>query len=123
MEETFLSRFDALDVRVRKVLQTCAVWGTSFQLTDVIQMHPEMEERDIESSLDCAIDEMILIEQEIEEHDEEDSILQRMDQTSVIGSSHRVLEVSIGGTGKSIAGERYYQFSHAMWRKNVLATM
>jgi hypothetical protein len=40
IEETFLSRFDALDVRVRKVLQTCAVLGLSFALTDVIKVHP-----------------------------------------------------------------------------------
>ena len=116
MEETFLSRFDALDVRVRKVLQTCAVWGISFQLTDIIQMHPEMDESDIESSLDYAIDEMILLEQEIEEHDEEESTQQH----TVHGES---VPVSVNGTGKTMAGERYFQFSHATWRKNVLATM
>ena len=118
MEETFLSRFDALDVRVRKVLQTCAVWGISFQLTDVIQMHPEMDESDIESSLDYAIDEMILLEQEIEEHDEDESTLQRTDHTRETGES---VPVSVNGTG--FVGERYFQFSHATWRKNVLATM
>ena len=118
MEETFLSRFDALDVRVRKVLQTCAVWGISFQLTDVIQMHPEMDESDIESSLDYAIDEMILLEQEIEEHDEDESTLQHTDHTRETGES---VPVSVNGTG--IVGERYFQFSHATWRKNVLATM
>jgi hypothetical protein len=123
MEETFLSRFDALDVRVRKVLQTCAVWGLSFQLSDVSQVHPEMDENDIELSLDCAIDEMILLEQEIEENDDEESTLQRFELASEIGSSRRVGPFSNSGTGRSVAGERYFQFSHAMWRKNVLATM
>jgi AAA ATPase domain/Adenylate and Guanylate cyclase catalytic domain len=119
MEETFLSRFDALDVRVRKVLQTCAVWGISFQLSDVVQVHPEMDEGDIESSLDFAMDEMILIEQEIEENDDDE-----IDLASDIESSRRAAgPFSQSGVSRSVTGERYFQFSHAMWRKNVLATM
>jgi Adenylate and Guanylate cyclase catalytic domain len=119
MEETFLSRFDVLDVRVRKVLQTCAVWGISFQLSDVVQVHPEMDEGDIESSLDFAMDEMILIEQEIEENDDDE-----IDLASDLGSSRRATgPFSQGGVSRSVSGERYFQFSHAMWRKNVLATM
>lgn len=116
MEETFLSRFDALDVRVRKVLQTCAVWGLSFQLSDVIRVHPEMDESDIESSIDFAIDEMILTEQV----DDELSVQSCSESETVemMGSP------SAGsGTGKSGINERFFQFSHAMWRKNVLATM
>ena len=120
MEETFLSRFDALDVRVRKVLQTCAVWGISFQLSDVVQVHPEMDESDIESSLDYAMDEMILVEQEVEENDDEE-----IEVESEVGSSRRTTggPFSQSGTSRSAAVERYFQFSHAMWRKNVLATM
>ena len=120
MEETFLSRFDALDVRVRKLLQTCAVWGISFQLSDVIKMHPEMDESDIELSLDYAIDEMILLEQEMEEHDEDESTKQLTENKTENGEG---VPISVTGTGNSLAGERYFQFSHATWRKNVLATM
>ena len=118
MEETFLSRFDALDVQVRKVLQTCAVWGISFQLSDLIQMHPEMDESDIEVSLDYAIDEMILLEQEIEEHDEESTLQHSEHKTEKIDC----VPFSVSGAG-TVAGDRYFQFSHATWRKNVLATM
>ena len=69
MEETFLSRFDVLDVRVRKILQTCAVLGLSFSLSDVTQVHPEMDAIDIESALESAADEMILVEHINEDDD------------------------------------------------------
>ena len=46
MEETFVSRFDALDVRVWKISQSCAVLGLKFALTDVIQVQPEISEAD-----------------------------------------------------------------------------
>lgn len=55
IEETFLSRFDMLEVRVRKVLQTCAILGLSFSLSDAIRVHPEMEKADIESAVDIAV--------------------------------------------------------------------
>jgi hypothetical protein len=117
MEETFLSRFDALDVRVRKVLQTCAVWGLYFHLSDVVRVHPEIDESDIESSLECAIDEMILVEQV---SDDDLSIQSGHTSASEIGDMFGGRSTE-GGAGKG--GERFYQFSHAMWRKNVLATM
>jgi hypothetical protein len=121
MEETFLSRFDALDVRVRKVLQTCAVWGLSFQLSDVIQVHPEMEEGDIENALDSAIDEMILVEQV---EDDDDAMSIRSGSSSDSESREKIgVHCSASGTSRSVGGDRYFQFSHAMWRKNVLATM
>lgn len=117
MEEAFLSRFDALDVRVRKVLQICAVLGLSFELQDVVRVaSPEINKRDIESALNTAIDEMILLEQV---EDNEDA-----------GSAHTI---SVGAYEDSEHGQRfpathpaerrYFQFSHAMWRQNVLCTM
>jgi len=118
MEETFLSRFDALDVRVRKVLQICAVLGLSFELRDVVRVaSPEMNERDIESALNTAIDEMILLEQ-VEEEEE--------DVGSHSGSIGAYEDSEHGGkhAGDVQQGEqRYFQFSHAMWRQNVLSTM
>ena len=108
MEEAFLSRFDALDVRVRKVLQICAVLGLSFELQDVVRVaSPEIIERDIESALNTAIDEMILLEQ----------VEDTPDSSSVHKRSEGAYDVSEHG------GRRYYQFSHAMWRQNVLSTM
>lgn len=116
MEETFLSRFDALDVRVRKVLQTCAVLGLSFDLSDVVRVHPEINEVDIEDALDSAVDEMILIEQV--EHEENDTTSLKSGSTGALDSE------TVERSGDRIAGiERYFQFSHAMWRKNVLSTM
>ena len=116
MEETFLSRFDTLDLRVRKVLQTCAVLGLSFALTDVIQVHPELEENDIENALDLAIDEMILMER-IEDDD---------DPTNSFGDSDSNLPtISSSKSSDNPWGvdDRFFQFSHAMWRNNVLTTM
>jgi hypothetical protein len=73
MEEAFLSRFDGLPVRVRKVLQTCAVLGLSFALSDVIRVHPELQEVVVENALGSAVDEMVLIEQ-VEEDDDVDDV-------------------------------------------------
>jgi hypothetical protein len=119
MEETFLSRFDALDVRVRKILQTCAVLGLSFALTDVIQVHPEIDENDIENALEAAIDEMILVEQE--EHDD-DALSVPSASAHTEGSDSRE-KLQNTSSSKSLNAERYFQFSNAMWRKNVLSTM
>lgn len=129
LEETFLSRFDILDVRVRKILQTCAVLGLSFALSDVLQVHPEIKAFDVENSLESAVDEMILIEQ-IEDDEDEESLtgsgggsldLKSGTFHSVGTSTHSGATASTPGT--KYVNDRYFQFSHAMWRKNVLATM
>jgi tetratricopeptide (TPR) repeat protein len=118
MEQTFLSRFDTLDVRVRKIVQTCAVLGLKFALTDVIQVHPEILESDIENALDTAVDEMILVEHV---DDDEDTSSYRSgswddDDNTFLNQSSR------GSTSKGL-DDRFFQFSHAMWRNNVLTTM
>lgn len=126
MEETFLSRFDTLDVRVRKVLQTCAVLGLSFSLSDVIQVHPEIEELDIENAMEAAIDEMILVEH-VEE--EEDAMSLKSGSTgtgdaSDVKSYGNSADPSRGSdVGVKALTDRFFQFSHAMWRQNVLSTM
>lgn len=124
MEETFLSRFDTLDVRVRKVLQTCAVLGLSFALSDVIQVHPDLEEIDLENALDVAIDEMILIEQ-IEEDDDNASLKSGSTGTgeSEAHTNTITIDRSRGSDGVKPMTDRFFQFSHAMWRQNVLKTM
>jgi tetratricopeptide (TPR) repeat protein len=116
MEETFLSRFDVLDARVRKVLQTCAVFGLSFSLSDVVKVHPEMAELDIEIAMEDAVEEMILIEQA---DDEDDSRSLKSGSTGA-GDSGTRSSRSIDGTK---GADRIFQFSHAMWRQNVLKTM
>ncbi len=113
-----MNRFDALDLRVRKVLQTCAVLGSSFAMSDIIRVHSELGESDIEQALDTSVDEMILLE-EIED-DEQDSI--SLDTT--IGTAEESFD-----RGESCSDERkspddrFFQFSHAMWRNSVLKTM
>ena len=132
MEETFLSRFDSLDVRVRKVLQTCAVLGLSFALSDVIQVHPELEEMDIEDALEIAVDEMILLEH-VSDDDETVSLISLKSggtnsragssNASGSGTGHTTSTVARSAErGKNIV-DRSFQFSHAMWRQNVLTTM
>jgi hypothetical protein len=123
MEETFLSRFDMLDMRVRKVLQTCAVLGLAFSLSDLIQVHPELEEHEIESALEASIDEMILVE-----HVEDDDEYTLKSGESSEMSSYAVEQpagnrTSAVGSFADMKGDRYFQFSHAMWRQNVLTTM
>ena len=129
MEETFLARFDSLDVRVRKVLQTCAVLGLSFSLSDVIRVHPEMEEMDIESAIETSIDEMILVEHAEEE---EDTMSLKSGSTGGAGS-HDDSFTFANAAGHSHSGrstdagkgltDRSFQFSHTMWRQSVLTTM
>lgn len=127
MEETFLSRFDGLDVRVRKILQTCAVLGLSFALSDVIQVHPEMTEMEIEAAIDAAVDEMILVEQ-IEDNEGDDDASSKSDESSnsEISDSNTqtfTFDRTASTDNLAAANDRYFQFSHAMWRKNVLTTM
>jgi hypothetical protein len=124
MEETFLSRFDTLDVRVRKVLQTCAVLGLSFSLSDVIQVHPELEELDIENAMDASIDEMILVEH-VEDEDDDDNMTMESGEGGESENASFALESKSRDSttfGKALK-DRFFQFSHAMWRQNVLATM
>lgn len=118
MEEAFLSRFDALDVRVRKVLQICAVLGLSFELQDVVRVaSPEINKRDIESALNTAIDEMILLEQV------EDNVDAGSPHTRSVGAFEDSDRGGRVGDATHPAEPRYFQFSHAMWRQNVLSTM
>jgi tetratricopeptide (TPR) repeat protein len=121
MEETFLSRFDGLDVQVRKVLQTCAVLGLTFSFADVVQVHPEMEEADIEYAMCSAVDEMVLVEQNDE--DEERTLISAASNGDFDDSISNFLAASRASTSGKTHDERFFQFSHAMWRKSVLTTM
>lgn len=127
MEETFLSRFDALDVRVRKVLQTCAVLGLSFSLSDVVQVHPELEEIEIEHALDNAVEEIILVERF---EDEEDSVSERSGSTGCDSDSRSDADMRRNRDSTAPSDydfdevdDRFFEFSHAMWRQKVLTTM
>jgi len=115
-----LSKFDSLDVRVRKVLQTCAVLGVKFVLTDVIQVHPEIAEAEIESALDTAINELILVEL-TSESDENTSLvsgsLQDDDTLTFVNQSSR------GASDMPGIDDRHFQFADDMWRKSVVGTM
>jgi hypothetical protein len=127
MEETFLSRFDALDVRVRKVLQTCAVLGLSFSLSDVVRVHPELEEIEIEHALDNAVEEIILVER-FEDEDESVSLHSGStgcDSDSRSGIAELERRDSKTSTGMDLdeIDDRFFEFSHAMWRQKVLTTM
>ena len=112
IELSFLERFDALDVTVRRVLQSCAVLGISFFLSDVIRVHPELEEIVIVHSLNFAVDELILIE-DVEDEEGEDISLWTGEESMMDHSNATWHAVD----------ERFFQFSHAMWRKSVLDAM
>lgn len=112
IELSFLNRFDSLDIGVRRVLQTCAVLGMSFSLSDVIRVHGEMDEHVLERSLDQAVDELILVEDV--EDDEDDDISVWSGNGSRIESRN---------ASWNPADDRFFQFSHAMWRKSVLDAM
>ena len=115
---------------MRKVLQSCAVLGSSFALSDVIQVHPEMEELQIESALDTAVDELILIEQIEDEEDgsDEDAMSTKSGSTEAKSESSETQTHTIDRSRGSDGGfrtvsDRFFQFSHSMWRNNVLRTM
>jgi hypothetical protein len=119
--ESLLNRFDALDVRVRTLLQTCAVLGNSFALTDLIRVHPGINEREIEQALEIATEEIILIEILEEEEDSKSAF-----STSTGGSESKFgssIEYSKTSSGLNVVGDRYFEFSHDMWRNTVLKTM
>lgn len=121
--EGLLHRFDSLDARVRKVLQTCAVLGNSFAYSDLIRVHREMDEEEIDEALNTAANEMILIEILDEEADTR-SVM----SGSTGGSSSRNKTPSLDYSGGSASGypsvfDRFFEFSHDMWRSNVLKTM
>ncbi|CAB9510670.1 cyclase type 10 [Seminavis robusta] len=125
MEETFLSRFDALDVRVRKVLQTCAVLGLSFSLSDVVRVHPELEEIEIEHALDNAVEEIILVERF---EDEDESVSLHSGSTGCDSDSRSGIHEMDGRDSRTSMDmdeidDRFFEFSHAMWRQKVLTTM
>jgi class 3 adenylate cyclase len=111
---SFLNRLDSLDRGVGRVLQTCAVLGMSFSLSDVICFHPEMDELVLELSLNAAVDELILVE-DVEEEDEDESSL-----WSGRGSN---FDNKNQTASWNTLDDRYFQFSHAMWRKSVLDAM
>lgn len=122
--EALLNRFDSLDVRVRQILQTCAVLGNSFAYSDVVRVHREMDEIEIEESLEIATGEMILVEIiEDDDHDDGRSVF----SASTGGSSSKLappsIDYSATTSGNITIGDRYFEFSHDMWRSNVLKTM
>lgn len=118
---SLLNRFDSLDVRVRKILQTCAVLGNSFAFSDLIRVHPELPVRDIETALDIATTEMILVEVWDEDEDSKSALSSSTKgSASGFGSS---IEFSNTLAGVNIVGDRYFEFSHDMWMSNVLNTM
>ena len=114
IELSFLHRFDSLDLAVRRVLQTCAVLGLSFSLSDVIRVHPEMDELVLELSLNAAVDELILVE-DVEEDDDDDLSLWS-------GRGSHLESRNLPASWNTV-DDRFFQFSHAMWRKSVLDAM
>ena len=121
VQSQMLNRFDTLEASVRKVLQTCAVLGMSFSLSDVIRVHPEMNLLLVQEALNVGLSEMILAE--LGEDDENKSTCSR----STTAGSHSKLGSSVGYSRTSsrldLEGERNFEFSHEMWRSTVLATL
>ena len=104
--ESLLNRFDALDVRVRKILQTCAVLGNSFALSDLIRVHPEKIEKEVEHALEIATEEMILVEIS---NDDEDS--KSLVSTSTGGSDSlrgSSIEYTKTSSGLNVSGDRSF---------------
>lgn len=116
MEELFLNRFDSLESSVRKVLQTCAVLGIEFTLSDVLSVQPDLAEADVKKALDAAVSEYILLE----DFDDDDENLPR----SFLPSQVSAEDTKGEGSGACIVFEdRFFQFSHNVWRNNILKTM
>lgn len=122
--EALLNRFDSLDARARKILQTCAVLGNSFAYSDLIRVHRSMDEMEIEQSLEVATNEMILIEI-LEDDEEVRSVISSStgESSSRIASSIDYSRTTTTTAGFHTVGDRYFEFSHDMWRSNVLKTM
>lgn len=87
--------------------------GESFSYLDVVRVHTEMKEAEIEMALDAAMDELIIVEDIFDDD---------IDDLSLLSD----LGLSAGGESRpTLHGmdDRCFQFSHAMWRKSVLNKM
>jgi hypothetical protein len=116
-----LNRFDSLGVWVRKILQTCAVLGQSFSLSDVVRVHhSDIKTALIEDSLNVAISEMILVDLGEDEDKSTSSAHSNAGSNSNIGTS---VGHSRTSSRLDLEGERNFVFSHDMWRKTVLTTL
>ena len=88
-----------------------------------------MEERDIENAIDAAVDEMILVEQIDDEGGDGDaaSTGNQSDPSSNSEMSESRTQTltfyRTASTDNFAPMDRQFQFSHAMWRNNVLTTM
>jgi hypothetical protein len=119
LKESLLNRFDALDSPVRKVLQTCAVLGSSFSLSDLALVHHEIDIYSLEDSLTSALSEMILVEL-IDDDEKSTYSNSTSGSNSKLGSS---VAFSKTPSGIPTNADRQFEFSHDMWRSTVLATM
>jgi hypothetical protein len=120
LKESLLNRFDALDSPVRKVLHTCAVLGNSFSLSDLARVHPEIDVYSLRDALSVALSEMILVEMIVDDDEKSAHSNSTGGSASKLGSSVAFSKIS---SEVHTNGERYYEFSHDMWRSTVLATM
>lgn len=127
-EELFLQRFDSLDSSVRKILQTCALLGSEFTLLDIVRVHPDLVHCDAEEVVAAAVQQCILIEEDLEEdmdsmeeYDDTDSE-EESDDFGGVGVHGRNQNSSTGISWHPFE-DKTYRFSHAIWRNCVLKTM
>lgn len=92
---------------MRTILQTCAVLGNEFSLHDIVQVHADSCNKDIEDAVIAAVHEGILLEEKKDTDEGSEgwlSIIELEDESETIPC-------------------KVYQFRHHAWQKCILKTM
>lgn len=113
--EIFVHRIDNCSAAARKILNICAVWGSSFYLEDLVDVLQRMESAadvqilriDAIQSLSCAVSEKILTVA----YEGGDMGLEKLERRA-----------SMGQDGPSFQGIKY-SFYHHVWRSTLLRLM
>ncbi len=114
--EIFVHKIDNCSAASRKILNICAVWGSSFYLEDLVDVLQRMESAvDVQSlridaiqSLSCAVSEKILMVA----YEGGDLGLDRLERRAAKGQ----------GNGATFQGIKY-SFYHNAWRSTLLRLM
>lgn len=103
LEELCLQRIDLLEIKTRRIVQSCAVLGNQFTLSDVINANPELNGREmILNAFESAVAKNIMIE---------------VPPLTPDGTTND------GTVPAYDDGDRTFRFSHGIWRTSILKIM
>lgn len=124
IEERCLQRIDLLDVQTRNVLQTCAVLGNEFELSDALRLFKGNYGRDsVEKALQTAIEENILIEDGKGKANYEQKYNEFIASIQSIKTPKPDEFQGLRIKNMKISDDRKFKFTHEIWLKCLLKIM